>query len=145
MKGWTRGCQDKEGARGQTAASRHLSWNHRTSTTQQQGKRNLRMKKKRKRSTSPTSWGRIASWMAKKISCPTKSGVHNTDLTLKLQSFSHNESTAWSKQRHHLISNESCSPRSCDVCHHPKHNQIDQCFSCSEWPLTLQSPFLPFY
>ena len=81
--GMTRGCQDKEGERGQTAASRHLSWE--TSTTQQQCK----MGKKAVSYFVRTH----CVWMAKEINCPTKSGLHKADWTATIN---RSKDTIWS-------------------------------------------------
>lgn len=76
MNGWTRGCQDKEGVRGQTAAGRHLSWE--TSTTRQQRKRGesgqlLLLRE----DTLRNEWLR-------NINCPTKSGFRHAEWTVTM-------------------------------------------------------------
>lgn len=93
MNGWTRGCHDKVRVRGQTAASRHLFWE--TSTARQQCKR--------EKVALLCEDTLHIEWLKK------KSTVQQIRFPQR-RSNSHNESTVWSKQRHYLISSESCSP-----------------------------------
>lgn len=73
MNGWTRGCQDKEGVRGQTAASGHLSWE--TSTTRQQRERRESGQLLLLREDT------LRNERLRSINCPTKSGFRHAEWT----------------------------------------------------------------
>lgn len=105
----------KEGVRGQTAASRSLlePLNQHNTAANAGGTRGgesgrlLRLHE-----------DALCNEWLRKSTIQQESGFHNTGVTLSDTI----KDTV-------LVSNESCSPCSC---HHPKLNQIDQCFSPSE-------------
>lgn len=108
---WTRGCRDDREKGG---------WGDSSS------KEASLLKPPNQHSSAGGTWGRKAVGFSYfiKTHCVTN-GLEKSVVKYKFKSQS-NQSNS--------VPRESCSPRSCDVCHHSKQNPNDQCFYPSEWP-----------
>lgn len=134
LNGRTRGCQDEEEARGQTAARispEETSTN--TAATQEEEKA-------------------VIFSCCVRTHCVTKGQENQLSSNIR---FPRRRRATMNPQpdqsEHYLISSESCSPRSCDVCHHPKTSSnrpmflslstnTDSAMSLSTLLVTRESP-----